>query len=174
MEQRINNKVKLAVRAAINNRNIQTLIQDTVDDIFISYWDSVLTEQQEVKSDLAAHLTLVKTAFHAAIDNTIYEFQQVVNTTTSKNMAMIDNAIRKANDAFNVKRASIVELIKVALRALGIPPTPPAPSPRTSSEDNPQLSTLPSQPTNLAILAEQKKILRRKQSRMGGCGQAQH
>jgi hypothetical protein len=38
MEQQINDKVKLAVRAAINNildRDIQLLVQDTVDNIFI-------------------------------------------------------------------------------------------------------------------------------------------
>jgi hypothetical protein len=157
MEQRINDEVKLAVRAAINNIvdcNIQPLNQDTMEDIFILYRDSVLTEQQEAKLDLAAHRTSVETAFHVAIDNTIYEFQQVINTTTSDNMAMIDNAIRKANDAFNAKWASIVESIKAAHRASGIPPTSPAPLPRTSSEDDPQLSTLPSQPTNLEILAE--------------------
>jgi hypothetical protein len=67
---------------------------------------------------------------------------------------MIDNAIRKAKDTFNAKRASVVESIKVAHRALGVPPMPLAPSPRTSSEDDPQLSMLPSQPTNLEILAE--------------------
>ncbi len=106
--------------------------------------------------DLAAHRTSVKTAFHVAVDNTIYKFQQVVDTTTLDNMAMIDNTIYKANDAFDVKRASVVESIKSAHHASGIPPTPPAPSPRTSSKDNPQLSTLPSQPINLEILAEQK------------------
>jgi hypothetical protein len=100
------------------------------------------------------HQTSVESAFHAAVDNTIYEFQQVVDTTTSDNMAMIDNAIRTANDAFDIKQASIVELIKAAIRAAGTPHMPQAPSPRTSSADDPQLSTLPSQPTNLEILAE--------------------
>jgi hypothetical protein len=157
MEQRINDEVKLAVRAAINNivnREIQPLVQDTVDNIFISYQDCVLTERQQAKSDITAHQTSVDSAFHAAVDDTIYEFQQVVNTTTLDNMAMIDNAIRTANNAFDAKRASIVELIKAAHCAAGTPHTPPAPLPRTSSEDNPQLSMLPSQPTNLEILAE--------------------
>jgi hypothetical protein len=74
-------------------------------------------------------------------------------------MAMIDNAIRTANDAFDAKRASIVESIKVAHRAAGTPYRPPAPSPWTSSEDDPQLSMLLSQPTNLEILAEQNTPL---------------
>jgi hypothetical protein len=89
MEQRINNKVKLAVRAAINNSvdcKKQPLVQDTVDNIFISYWDCVLTEWQQAKSDIAVHQTSVESVFHAAVDNTIYEFQQVVHTTTSDNV----------------------------------------------------------------------------------------
>jgi hypothetical protein len=162
MEQRINDEVKLAVRAAINNivnREIQPLVQDTVDNIFISYRDCVLTEWQQAKLDIMAHRTSVESAFHAAVDDTIYEFQQVVDTTTSDNMAMIDNAIPTANDAFNAKRASIVKSIKAAHRAAGTPHMPLAPSPRTSSEDNPWLSMLPSQPINLEILAEQNTPL---------------
>ncbi len=71
----------------------------------------------------------------------------------------MDNAIRTANDAFNAKRASILESIKAAICAAGTPHMQPAPSPRTSSADDPQLSTLPSQPTNLEILAEQNTPL---------------
>jgi hypothetical protein len=144
MEQWINNEVKLAVRTAIINIvdcKIQPLVQDTVDNIFISYWDCVLTEQQQAKSDITAHRTSVESVFHVAVDDTIYEFQQVVDTTTSDNMAMIDSM---ANNAFGAKRASIVESIKAAIRAAGTPHMPPAPSPRTSSADDPKLSTLPS------------------------------
>jgi hypothetical protein len=132
MEQRINDEVKLAVRTAINNivdHEIQPLVQDTVDDIFILYRDFVLTERQQVKSDITAHETSVESAFHAAVDNTIYEFQQVIDTTTLDNMAMIDNAIRTANNAFDAKRASIIESIKVAICAAGTPHMPPAPLP---------------------------------------------
>jgi hypothetical protein len=157
MEQRINNEVKLAVRAAINNIldcKIQPLVQDTINNIFISYWDCILTEWQQAKSDITAHWTSVESAFHAAVVDTIYEFQQVVNTTTLDNMAMIDNAIRTAKDAFDAKQASTVESIKAAICAVGTPHMPPAPSPQMSSMDDPQLSTLPSHPTNVEILAE--------------------
>jgi hypothetical protein len=157
MEQRINDEVKSAVRVAINNIvdcKIQSLVQDTVDNIFILYRDCVLTERQQAKLDIMAHQTSVESVFHAAVDDTIYEFQQVVDTTTLDNMAMIDNAIRTANNAFNAKQASIVESIKAAICAAGTPHMPPAPLPWTSFADNPQLSTLPSQPTNLEILAE--------------------
>jgi hypothetical protein len=116
-------------------------------------------ERQQAKLDITAHWTSVESAFHVAIDDTIYEFQQVVDTTTLDNMAMIDNAICTANNAFDAKQASIVKSIKVAIRAAGTPHMPPAPLPRTSSADDPQLSTLPSQPTNLEILAEQNTPL---------------
>jgi hypothetical protein len=162
MEQRINDDVKLAVCAAINNivnRKIKPLVQDTLNNTFISYQDCVLTERQQAKLDITAHRTSVESAFHVAVDDTIYEFQQVVDTTILDNMAMIDNAIRMANNTFDAKRASIVESIKAAHRATGTPHMPAAPSPRTSSKDDPQLSTLPSQPTNLEILAEQNTPL---------------
>ncbi len=159
MEQSINNKVKSAVCAAINNiidRNIQPLVQDTVDNIFISYRDCVLTERQQPELGIAAHRLSVESAFHAAIDNTIYEFQQVVDTTTLDNIAMIDNAIRKANNPFDAKRASIVESILCAAGTLHIPP---APLPQTSSKENPQQSTLPSQPTKLETLEKRSNPL---------------
>jgi hypothetical protein len=153
MEQRINNEVKSAVRAAINNivdRKIQPLVQDTIDNIFISYRDSLLTERQQAKSDITAHRTSVELAFHAAVDDTIYEFQQVVDTITLDNMAMIDNAIRTANDAFEAKRASIIKSIKVAICAAGTPHMPPAPLPWTSSTDDPQPPTSFSPPKSPA------------------------
>ncbi len=124
MEQWINDEVKSAVCAAINNivdREIQPLVQDTINNIFILYRDCVLTERQQAKLDIAAHRTSVESAFHAAVDDTIHEIQQVVNTTTSDNMTMIDNAIHKANDAFNAKRAFIVESIKVTHCAASTP-----------------------------------------------------
>jgi hypothetical protein len=58
MEQRINDEVKSAVRAAIKNIvdcKIQPLVQDTVNNIFILYRDCVLMERQQAKSIIPAH-----------------------------------------------------------------------------------------------------------------------
>jgi hypothetical protein len=48
-------------------------------------------------------------------------FQDVVDTTTSANIAEINDTLRSAKEEFEKKRASVVELIKRACQGFGRP-----------------------------------------------------
>ncbi len=100
MDQRIRKEVTSAVITAVDKiveRKIHPRVKGTLDKIFVSYRDCVITKHKEAKSELAAslltHRTLVETAF-----------QDVVDTTTLANIAKINDTLHSAKKEFEKKR----------------------------------------------------------------------
>ncbi len=92
MDQRISKAVTLAVIATVNNivvQKIQPRVQDTLDKIFVSYWDCVIVEQHATEKDLAE-------SFHAQRASATTDFRDFVTDTTLATIGMLDAALRSA------------------------------------------------------------------------------
>jgi hypothetical protein len=152
--------VKSAVLTAVNNilNKVRPRVQETVDDIFVSYRDCVLSERSEAELALEAHRSLVDTGLHTSVGTIMSDFQQFVNTAISDNISKLEEAVRTATTAFDTRQTSIVESINAAHRASTLrPPTSThvclAQSPRTTSEDTPAAAQPPPS-TGLELLLD--------------------
>jgi hypothetical protein len=101
------------------DRDVRPRVQDAVDDIFVLYKDCVLTERTDAELTLTAHRTSTETRLQQGAENTVHEFQHIIDDTTTANIAKIDDAVRTATAVFEAKRASIVDSIMAAHRASG-------------------------------------------------------
>jgi hypothetical protein len=160
MDTHITDGVKSAVLTAVDNilNEVRPRVQETVDDIFVSYRDCVLSERSEAELALEAHRSLLDTGLHTSVGTIMSDFQQFVDTTTSDNISKLEEAVRTATTAFDTRRTSIVESINAAHRASTLrPPTSThvclAQSPRTTSEDTPAAAQ-PPPPTGLELLLD--------------------
>ncbi len=123
MDQCIHEEVTLAVITTVNKiveRKIHPRVQGTLNKIFMPYQDCIITERKETELELAASLLTHWTSAEMV-------FQDVINTTTSANIAKINDTLRSAKEEFEKKRASVVESIKRARRALDDPNPNPIP-----------------------------------------------
>ncbi len=92
MDQRIHKEVTSAVTTAVDKiveRKIHPRVQGTLDEIFMSYQDCIITERKEAESEFAASLLTHRTSAEMA-------FQDVVDTTTSANIAKINDTLCSA------------------------------------------------------------------------------
>ena len=160
MDERITNGVKSAVLTAVDNimDEVCPRVQETVDNIFVSYRDCVLSERSEAELALVVHRSLVKTGLHTSVGTTISDFQHFVDASTSVNITKLKEAVRTATTVFDARRTSIVESINAAHRASDThPPAIPhvrlAQSPRTVSDDAPSAAH-PPPTTRLELLSE--------------------
>jgi hypothetical protein len=160
MDERINDGVKSAVLTAVDNimDEVRPRVQETVDNIFVSYCDCVLSERSEAELALAAHQSLVETGLQTSVGTIISDFQQFVDASNSVNITKLEEAVHTATTAFDARRTLIVESINTAHRASNIrPPAIPhvhlAQSPRTILDDAPAAAQLPP-PTGLELLLD--------------------
>ena len=128
MDDHINDGVKSAVLTAVDNimDEVRPRVQETVDDIFVSYRDCVLSERTKAELTLVAHRSLVEAGLQTNVGTIISDFQQFLDASTSDNITKLKEAVRTATTAFNARRTSIVESINAAHRASDIcPPASP-------------------------------------------------
>ena len=158
MDERINDGVNLAVLTVVDNimNKVRPSVQETVDNIFVSYRDCVLSERSEAELALAAHWSLVKTGLQTSAGTIISDFQQFVDASTSVNITKLEEAVRTATTVFDVQRTSIVKSIDAAHRALGI--RPPA-IPHVHLAQSPCMildpaAAVPPPPTGLKLLSD--------------------
>ena len=84
MDERINDGVKLADLTAVDNiiDEVCPRAQETVDDIFVSYRNCVLSVRTEAELALVVHRSLVKAGLQTSVGTIISDFQQFVDAST--------------------------------------------------------------------------------------------
>jgi hypothetical protein len=130
LDQRIGKAVTSAVILAVDtivDCKIQPRVQDTLDKIFVSYWDCVIKEQKMVKAEFAASLLANWSSAEA-------DFKDEIHDTTSASIVTLDAALSSATTAFKKKKASMVKSIKKAHQNLSAPTLVPFMPPCTGLE----------------------------------------
>jgi hypothetical protein len=125
MDQHISEAVTSADLATVDNtvaQEIQHRVQDTLNNIIVSYQDCVIAERHVAEKDLAE-------SFQAQQASATTDFQDFVTDTISASIDALDTALRSDKTKFECKRDSVVEAITTARRNSN----PPTPVPRMPS-----------------------------------------
>ncbi len=119
LEQRISKEVTSAVIDTVNQvvaQEIKPPVHDTLDKVYTSYRDCVLTERHLAEKDLAA-------SFQAERESAKTDFQEFLTDSTSASIDALDAALRSTKRKLDRKRDSVVVAIRTARRTSN-PPTP--------------------------------------------------
>jgi hypothetical protein len=130
LEQCIREEVTLAVINTVDQvvaREIHPCIHNTLDEVFTSYQDCVLTERHLAEKDLA-------TSFQVQRESAKTDFQEFLRDSTSASINALDAALHSTEWKIDCKRNSVVEAITTACQTSN-PPTPTLLTPLLTSWD---------------------------------------
>jgi hypothetical protein len=134
LAERIGEEIMLAVTDAVDRivaREINLCIHETLDNVFTSYRDCVLTErhlaEMELKTYFQAQQELARTEYQGFLKDSTSASITKIEATLDAGEARLDTTLRSTEWALDRKGTSVV----AAITSARLPSTPPTPAPVT-------------------------------------------